>query len=250
VLVSSRGEVAFTTSKGLRLALAGRRARLVARDDGSSVVLDDDRTLRWLSERDGTVRFIDLPRPGLDGCAPRTGFVAAVRTPDMAVTVGDFLGTKADEPGAVVTRACLLASATDPVIAQGVRTTGRDEDLRPVGADRTWVVFARFDGLTSKIALETLDARDRRTGRRGAVPAELLPVVAREGVAATPVAVTEQGAPAWLVRRPDGDRLLALGASGALDELDRGPAGSIADLRAEGALVKWSGPGGPREAAP
>jgi hypothetical protein len=130
VLVSSRGEVAFTTSKGLRLALAGRRARLVARDDGSSVVLDDDRTLRWLSERDGTVRFIDLPRPGLDGCAPRSGFVAAVRTPDIAVTVGDFLGTKADEPGAVVTRACLLASATDPVIAQGVRTTGRDEDLR------------------------------------------------------------------------------------------------------------------------
>ncbi len=62
--------------------------------------------------------------------------------------------------------------------------------------------------------------------------------------------VTEAGVPAWIRPGAGAHRLLSIDAAGTAIELDRGPAGSIAGLRAEGGVVRRSGPSGPREAAP
>jgi len=251
VLTSSRGEVAFTTSRGLRLALPGRRARLVARDAGGDVLLDDDRTLRFSDPDTGAVRFLELPRPAAAGCPARRAFAPVLQTPELTVTVADWRDAEQDE-GAIVTRACLTASGADPVIAQGVLTAERDEDAVPFAADRTWVLLARRDRRRAgdRAVVEALDARDGRVARRATVSAGDLPPAPRRPADAVPAAVTDAGAPAWLTTAGGTARLLAVTAAGALAELDRGPAGSITALRAEGGVLRWSGPTGPREAAP
>lgn len=62
--------------------------------------------------------------------------------------------------------------------------------------------------------------------------------------------VTDTGAPVWVRRAEEGDAVLTAGTDGKLAELDRGPAGATADLRAAGDRATWTNGGARREAVP
>ncbi len=119
------------------------------------------------------------------------------------------------------------------MLLQTFMSLGREgSETASVAASTGTTVAFRLSTGDGWVDLASFDARTGRGLRRAEH-------VAPPGA----VAVTADGVVAWTA----GDALLATGPDDEARELDRG---AIADLRADGALLRWSRDGAPRSADP
>ena len=221
--------------------IAGGRREVVGHGDVSYLRLDDGRTLRWWDWDRETWRFHDLRR--WRGCPSRSHFTAVAESAEVVAYEGDY-GFEGDPVDIV--RACVRATGYDPVVARAFESVGNGSTLTVVGVDREWVVLLRFSSDRysgcGTAYVEVVDAGSLASGRGGGIrdcdPARL-------PVRGAPLVVTEQGAPAWIVRDATGSRLITAAGLGTI-ELDGGGPDSITGLVAEGPAVRWLYDGAPR----
>jgi hypothetical protein len=243
VLITRHGDLAWLVDTRVVLDRRGRRpARVLFRDAGGPLALEDGRTLR------ASTRYFDLrPFPGR-GCPRRSHFQPVARTPFVEVTRAQY-ALPYDQAIAVL-RACLRATGRDDAIVGGLEDEVHSVDL--LGIDRDWVVIERSSFFRQLICgeerLSVIAAGSGRPGRD-----ETLEVCAGDEpvqlFAGAPFAVSERGGLAWVARGTAGERLMALGVTGPLLELDRGPAwGAISGLHAQGRAVVWTNAGAARSA--
>lgn len=242
VVVSSRGEVAWLTDGRVWLARGRGRARLVTRDAGYELRLEDDRTLRWRREIEG-VRFFDL-RPTRAGCPRRERYTVVAETPEIVVSRATYeFDLEFDE----VIRACVRATGRDRVLAQFISVLDGDSG-RVLAAAGRWVAllktsFARGD----PCAYEEVLIFDARSGARGRRAPILCDPGRAPGDPGTTV-ITRDGIPAWMASDPTRSAVITAARDGALVELDSGRPGAITGLVADGATVRWLHDGVPRSA--
>jgi hypothetical protein len=252
VVLTSRGDLAWlvpASRRGGRVVTweRGDRRRTVARTDGSDLALEDGRTLRW-TKPDATMGFHDLQhRP----CPTRSRFEPLLTGSRVAITQATYSLYDGDIVTTVV-RGCDLVTRRDLVVEQAASVLPNTNDVAVIGVDRTWVMFAREDyARPEPCAQRWVQTVDVATGRRSRRIVLGTPACGPPGVPTptpgTPLAITEQGAAAWLVADAGVTRLL-VAVRGEIRELDR--AASIADLRAAGDAVAWTADGTPRSAVP
>jgi hypothetical protein len=221
--------------------IAGGRVRLVGHGDVAYLRLDDGRTLRWWDWDRETWRFHDL-RPWR-GCPSRSHFTAVAESVEVVAYEGDY-GFEGDPVDIV--RVCVRATGYDPVVARAFMSVGNGTTLTVVGVDREWVVLVRFSSDRysgcGAAYVEVVDAGSLAAGRgAGLQDCD----AARIPVRGAPLVVTEQGAPAWIVRDAAGSRLVTAAGNGTI-ELDSGGPDSLTGLVAEGPAVRWLHDGAPR----
>ena len=214
---------------------------------------EDGRTLRWEGLYSG-LHYRDVrPWPDAIGCPRRARFRNPRAYGEVVVTTARY--TYGEDGVTYVTRACLPASGDDPVIGQAGGDLVGGSSFDVVGGDRTWLVIVRHSTSRydpgSPYEVSAFDVGALRIGRAGKLEGDPRPA----GSIAPPtwgmaVAVTTDGVPVWVARENDGDSVRTLTVEGAGTELDRGPIGSIAGLRADGERVRWTNAGEPRSADP
>lgn len=218
-----------------RIAAGGRLEGLAA---------EDGATLVWTHATLGIQHRDVLTPPRRDGCPVRGRFRTVRSTGTHLVSTAFYA-----EADVRLTRVCARALGRDPVVLQDgdANTFGNGTNGEVTAIAGTFAVtalrrYSRGGGCVSS----TVTAVDLRTGtpRRGGAENDCGRVPA-EG---DPHAVTPAGVPAWLPRDPAGDVLLSARPDGSIVELDRGPAGSIAELRASGESFAWTSAGAPRSA--
>jgi hypothetical protein len=223
--------------------IAGGRMRVVGHGDVSYLRLDDGRTLRWWDWDRETWRFHDLSPWRGPGCPTRSHFTAVAESAEVVAYEGDY-GLQGDPVDIV--RACVRASGYDPVISRAFQSVGNGSTLSVLGVDREWVVVlrlssSRYSGCDSAY-VEVVDPGSLAQGRGAGIPnCDAVRLPAR----GAPLAVSEQGAPAWVVRDAAASRLVTAAGSGTI-ELDSGGPDSITGLVADGGTVRWLHDGAPR----
>ena len=245
VALTTRGELAWLAAGRVVVRSSGGRREVIARGDLDALGLEDDRTLRW---RDGAVMvYRDLRPWPVRGCPRRERFGIVLGTAEVLVTQAHYGGDGFF--GSTITRACVRATAQERILGQTSFGLGDGGHVDPVGASGTWVVsvrtsMSRYDGCVDA-TVRAVEVVTGTEGRSGSVPWCQPSLLPDEG---EPVAVTDRGIPAWIVRDRAGSRVLFAGADHVPTELDRGGRDSIAALRAEGSRVLWTRDGEPRTA--
>ena len=218
-------------------------------NDGWKLGIEDGWTLRWVVRDE--MQYLELPgAPRATGCPTRRRFAPARVFPEVEVSTARY---RVAPDSIDVTRACLRSTGQDPIVGQtsfyGTRPSHSIE-VRIV--DRTWIVLLEwFSGKGTEgmgYEMRTLDLRTMQPGRGGRVPDSAY--AHRPPVLDLPGAVTTEGVPAWFATTPYADHLFTLSAEGETVELDRGTAGSINGLRADGQRLVWTKYGEPRSADP
>lgn len=234
VALADDGSIAVGVQEAwLRLARPGGRPIPINEGFVGGLRFEDGVTLAWGTFYGKAARFVDLATPPLqDGCPARSAFREATRTERLTVS-----GT-----GAAV-RVCDRTTGLDPVVAAYDQSAeGNSTDVLAVGAAGPVAVVGvneNFKGqgcLRSSVLVFDATAgrvvREVKGGSCAWVPA-----------APGPLVVAPSGAPAWVATpRSDGsekvDRLAAVDGE-TLRELDKGPPGSITDLRPTADGVAW-----------
>jgi hypothetical protein len=251
MVLTDDGDLAWLapTPRGGRVVTweRGERRRTVARTDGSGLLLEDGRTLRW-TKLDGTIGFHDLQhRP----CPTRLRFKPVLTGSRVAITQATYSFDGGDVVTKVV-RGCDLVTRRDLVVEQASEESPNTDDVAVIGVDRTWVLFAREEyARPEPCAQRWVQAVDIATGRRTRRSVLGTPACGPPGVPTpapgSPLAITESGAAAWITTEAGVSRLL-VAVRGEVRELDR--AASITDLRAAGDAVAWTADGVARTAVP
>jgi hypothetical protein len=231
VVVTTRGDLAW---------LIGRRVQVAEYlDDGfpffeaeharGPLRLEDDSTAYWRT-REG-LGFHDMFRTRGSGCPARSRFRPLTESEHVVVSTADYA---AGEGGVRVIRACLRSWPTDPVIAQA----HSDDDLAVLALSGEWVVLSRAVG-GCEVAVEVHNARGYPGRGADPIPCERAPS------AATPLVVSSNGAPVWVVDEPQRSVVLTPAGTGMI-ELDSTGRGGITGLAADGDAVRWLHDGTPR----
>jgi hypothetical protein len=248
VLITRHGALAWLAGRPERAPVVvktpGSPPRVVARDGSGDMALEDRRTLRWA--KGYGFGFADLAPWPATGCPRRSRFGVVADTPTVRVTRAIY--RVGPERAITAVRACLRASGLDPVVGEDLGpTTG----VRLAGLDRQWVVLVYDDSTRGPVCaderVQVVVAGSGAVGRdaplRYCFGPEPQPPYLSDALA-----VADGVAVAWVTRDADAERLVAFPRSGGPVELDRGPIGAIAGLRAEGLAVTWTNAGTARSA--
>jgi hypothetical protein len=254
VTLTSHGDLAWLVPAGARghrivVRRAGGARREIARERSLwGLEVEDDRTLRWRRGRFDDFAYHDLRAPRMaGGCPRRKRFRRMYSDADVLVTSAGYgAPSPIDGESWTVLRACLRAVGRDFVVAQDSGTSAAWSATQVIRAAAPYLVLARRVGSRYdrclNTQLQTVDLRSGRVPYFSAIPC------GDEPYDTTPLAITGSGAPAWIIDRPDGARLLAIDGDRGLLELDRGVPGSLGALRAEAGTVYWSHAGALRSA--
>jgi hypothetical protein len=137
VALTSHGELAWLTDWRVHVARLRGPARVVARDGDFGLGLEDDRTLRWWTDDEPRVRFLDLrPWPG-EGCPVRARFGFAGASEQIVVTRAEYANT--DFELVYVIRACTLATGADAIVLQ----SGGGERIDVIGVSGSNITVRR-----------------------------------------------------------------------------------------------------------
>ncbi|CAA9489353.1 MAG: hypothetical protein AVDCRST_MAG85-1137 [uncultured Solirubrobacteraceae bacterium] len=251
VAIADDGSLAVGLQEAwLRLARPGRRPKLLKEPYLLGLRVEDGTTLAWSTFYGEDLRYLDLERPPLrDGCPMREAFDERVRTDRLIVSEADN-----------AVRVCDRTSGRDPVVAGFDRSSEQSSlDVSVVGATGAVAVvgieqYEKGLGCYSQ-AVRVFDVDAGRVTRQaGADRCGLLPSPPRFGVPSprVPTVLAPSGAPAWVVPPApysgSRDEHLAAVDGTTLRELDKGPPGSITDLRPTADGIAWRSGGAERTA--
>jgi len=236
----------------IRVGVSRHARRVVATGHGlERLGIEDSATLRWFSGRPQTYQYLDLRAPDRrDGCPVRERFKPALSTPEALVTEASY-GSRRSGTYEVV-RACWRATGRDPVVASGTRYLEVSASADLVAIVGEWLVVSEQwgDRYNCQVSAYTVNVATARQGVRTEEQSCPWAGPRRDW----PLVVTADGTFAWVgsyvwVQGPTTETLVfATNRIGKVVELDRGPSGTLTDLRLAGDQLAWRNAGADRGA--